>query len=418
MLNYKRNLKEQDLKEYEYKYLQTKKYNVTSMYVQKEIKDIFLKLKANIVDLDTASITKCIQGTEQDFIQLMKKAELFLENYLNASDVINYTVMELFKDCVFGYYVLTPLIKAKEISDIKVYAWNKITCKANGGRYGDTDISFFSEDDYNKWMDRLMRIHHLNVNGRKSLQRCTDRRGVEDFYLRIDVQTPKITSSEDFNIHIRKIPKEKYTWEYLVEKGMLDYEMIDYIKDRIASGYSFLISGRGGSGKTSLVNNILDIVPYDQAVLVAQESDELYSDHPQMQFEHTLEEELNDGKKDVSLEDILRMGLLQDIDGFVIGEIKGGEALHVFTTAANTGAWFMATIHSNTARGSIRRMAFCAKFVADYSIETLEEMLSDSPIVLIHMGRFCIDEIVEVHGYDNEKESLNYVDVYQKYGRK
>lgn len=44
----------------------------------------------------------------------------------------------------------------------------------------------------------------------------------------------------------------------------------------------------------------------------------------------------NDVVTDFSLEDELRLGLLQDIDNFVIGEIKGGEALHVFTTAMST----------------------------------------------------------------------------------
>lgn len=51
----------------------------------------------------------------------------------------------------------------------------------------------------------------------------------------------------------------------------------------------------------------------------------------------------NDAVTDFTLEDELRLGLLQDIDNFVIGEIKGGEALHVFTTAMSTGARFFGT---------------------------------------------------------------------------
>lgn len=100
--------------------------------------------------------------------------------------------------------------------------------------------------------------------------------------------------------------------------------MLDYLKDRIASGYGFLISGRGGSGKSTLLNNMIDCIPYDQSVLVSQESDELYSEHPQIQFEHTLSVKRKDCSIEYSLEDELRLGLLQDIDNFVIGEIKGG----------------------------------------------------------------------------------------------
>ena len=82
---------------------------------------------------------------------------------------------------------------------------------------------------------------------------------------------------------------------------MLNDEIIEYIKDRMAAGYCFLLSGKGGSGKTSLLNNAIDLIPYDESVLVSQESDELYSDtHPQMQFEHVLEFESEDGKKEVT----------------------------------------------------------------------------------------------------------------------
>ena len=80
----------------------------------------------------------------------------------------------------------------------------------------------------------------------------------------------------------------------------------------------------------------------------------------------------NDAVTDFTLEDELRLGLLQDIDNFVIGEIKGGEALHVFTTAMSTGARFFGTIHSNDARTSVRKLVQCARYVSDYPMETLE----------------------------------------------
>lgn len=394
---------------------ESKLYHVESSYDDEKLKELFLELKANICDLNPAMITKCITGTEQDFLMLMKRASDYVDSNFVGIDVSDKKkLLEMFSDSVFGYYVLTPLILSKEVSDIKVLDYDHIVIKANGDRYV-TDTKFYSEEDYRTWFDRILRIHRLGRSEEYALNHCTDRKGVDAFYLRIDVQLSSITSTEKNNIHIRKMPKEKLSWEYLKENGMLNDELMEYIKDRILSGYGFLISGRGGSGKSTLLNNMLDWVPFDQSILVSQESDELYSNvHPQIQFEHTMTVRKGDAVTDFSLEDELRLGLLQDIDNFIIGEIKGGEALHVFTTAMSTGARFFGTIHSNDAISSVRRLAQCARYVSDYPMETLEEMLSIMPFTLIHMSHFSIDEIVEIEGWDAKDKRLIYKKVFEK----
>ena len=390
-------------------------YHVDSNYQVKELSKLFLSLKANVCDLNPALVTKCITGTEQDFLMIMNRASDYLSRVQpNMPETTRKQLLDMFCEAVFGYYVLTPLILSKEVSDIKILAYDHIVVKANGQRYL-TDISFYSEEDYRTWYDRILRIHRLGKTEEYALNHCTDRKGVDAFYLRIDVQLSCITSTEINNLHIRKMPKEKLSWEYLKDNGMLDDEAMDYLKDRILSGYGFLISGRGGSGKSTLLNNMLDWIPFDESVLVSQESDELYSNvHPQIQFEHTMTVRKNDVVTDFTLEDELRLGLLQDIDNFVIGEIKGGEALHVFTTAMSTGARFFGTIHSNDARTSVRRLVQCARYVSDYPMETLEEMLSAMPFVLIHMSRFSIDEIVEIDGWDAKAGKLIFSEVYRK----
>ena len=348
---------------------------------------------------------------------LMNRAEGFVtERFRSISKKKKEQLLEMFRQCVFGYYVLTPLIESKEVSDIKVLDYNHIVVKAHGDRYV-ANCSFFDESDFKSWFERILRIHRLGKNEENALGHCTDRKGVKDFYLRIDVQLSCITSTEKNNIHIRKMPKTKLSWDYLKENKMLDDEMIGYIRDRIGAGYGFLVSGRGGSGKSTLLNNMIDLIPYNQSILVSQESDELYSrTHPQIQFEHTMSVRKGNTLTEFSLEDELRLGLLQDIDNFIIGEIKGGEALYVFTTAMSTGARFFGTIHSNDAASSVTRLAQCARYISDYPMETLEEMLTVMPFVLIHMSHFSIDEILEINGWDAKGKRLKFLEVYKKAG--
>ena len=170
-------------------------YKVSSIFKENELADMFLKLKANVCDLNPALVTKCITGTEQDFIMLMNRAKEFVEfNYPRAGPDVKRKLLDMFQQCVFGYYVLTPLIIAKDVSDIKVLGFDHIVVKANGERYV-ADISFFSEDDYKSWYERIHRIHKLGRAEEFALGHCTDRKGVDAFYLRIEVQHACITST-------------------------------------------------------------------------------------------------------------------------------------------------------------------------------------------------------------------------------
>lgn len=388
-------------------------YTVTSMYFLPDFKDKFVDLRSNLVDLNDALIKKCIVGTEQDFLMLMQKAKEYLFATIDNNGLIT-MLLSLFQDCVFGYYVLTPLIKDPIVSDIKVYSWDHITVKVNGDRYL-TNIKFFDEDDYNRWYDRLLRINRLDRSIDGALNNFTDRKSIDSFYMRVDIQKEEVASSGQNMLHIRKTPTVKYTWQYLVDNKMLDDNCIEYLRDRVVNEYGFLISGRGGSGKSTLLNNMIDMIPYEESVLISQENDELYSDvHPQIQFEHPLDHKSDGKETHFTLEDELRLGLLQDIDDFIIGEIKGGEALYVFTTAMSTGARFMGTIHSNNCRGSVRRLAQLAKYISNYTVESLEEMLTATPFCLIHMSHFHIDEILEIIGWDEKKMELEYKEVYSE----
>lgn len=395
--------------------LESTVYEINSPYADEKLYTYFVKLKMNICDLNPALITKAITGCEQDFISIMNRATDFLKTRcqeLNAGEIEK--VLSMFQECVFGYYVLTPLLLAKDVSDIKIYSYDHITVKACGKRYV-TKVKFIDEADYNAWYERIMRIQKKTLSEENALTFCTDRKGVEDFYLRLDMQSRQIISSEKNNLHIRKIPNQKYSIQYLKDAGMIDDDIWEYVLDRIASGYGFLISGRGGSGKSTLLNNMLDVIPFDESVLVSQESDELYSNvHPQIQFEHTAKFYKQGSEIEFSLEDELRLGLLQDIDNFVIGEIKGGEALYVFTTAMSTGARFFGTIHSNDAASSVTRLAQCARYISDYPMETLEEMLTVMPFVLIHMSSFAVDEILEIDHFDDTTKRLVFRTIYKK----
>ena len=64
-----------------------------------------------------------------------------------------------------------------------------------------------------------------------------------------------------------------------------------------------------------------------EKVKVIQENEELFSNkHPDLMFQHVVTSR-RQNEIQFDLKDLARNGLLTDLDYFVIGEIKGGEAL-------------------------------------------------------------------------------------------
>ena len=164
---------------------ESKLYKVDSLYSDARLNQMFMQLKANVCDLNPALVTKCITGTEQDFIMLMNRAKEYVEsNFREIDEETTKQLLEMFQHCVFGYYIITPLIFAKEVSDIKIYDYNHITVKANGERYV-AQMSFLGPEDYRTWYERILRIHRLGKSDEYALNHCTDRKGVDTFYLRI-----------------------------------------------------------------------------------------------------------------------------------------------------------------------------------------------------------------------------------------
>ena len=115
--------------------LESDVYETDSIYSDPEMNQKFLQLKANVCDLNPAFVTKCITGTEQDFIMLMNRASDYVElRFPSLDEADKKQLIEMFRQCVFGYYVLTPFIESKQVSDIKVLSFDHIVVKANGER--------------------------------------------------------------------------------------------------------------------------------------------------------------------------------------------------------------------------------------------------------------------------------------------
>lgn len=331
-----------------------------------------------------------------------------VENYLQEKEIPTMLIpimQKMFEDYVFGYQILEPLIDDETISDIKVVKPDCVRIKRFGKRM-TSDVKFKDDADLNRFVEYVAIKNKVSISDINAVQNFTDKFSNPKFILRLNITTPYVNSVPNSYLQIRKISKKKRGMDYLVKVGMMKQETADYLIDKAQTARGMLFTGKGASGKTTLMNELLEHIPEGNSGLTIQENEELFSNqHPEIQFQHTVENR-GEGKIQYSLKDLARNGLLLDVDYFIIGEIKGGEALY-FLNAAYTGHRCWASVHGVSSTEAIDKLADYVKYESDYSKEDVIRMLRTLEVV-VFMEDFTVKEISEVLGFDEETHRLIY----------
>lgn len=309
-----------------------------------------------------------------------------------------------FEQYVFGYSRLSPLIDDRSISDIRVVSHNNVRVKREGMRM-DAGIAFDSEKEYRQFIDYVATKNQVNISNLNAIQRFTDTESHPDFILRFTLSMPLVNTYSEPYLCIRKVPKNFPMMKELIQKEMLSRETAELLVQRFRQG-STLISGGNSSGKTTLLNALKETLPDDVAILVTQQADELTTKfHPDTMFLHSLpgtaESQVNYDLQQISI-----AGLTMDVDFFIIGEVKGAEALYLLN-AAYTGQICAATIHAPSADRAPEKLVDYAMYESRYARNELMKMMECFQ-TLIFMEHYKVKEIFECKGWNEKCKKLDF----------
>ena len=269
-----------------------------------------------------------------------------------------------------------------------------------------TDLHFKDVDDYKRFVNIVATKNQINISDVNALQNFTDRKNNVNNILRFNISTEFVNSVEWPYLQIRKIPKDKRGMTTLCQAGMMDENTAQYLIDRAKTSSGIIFCGKGASGKTTLMNALIEHIPHNKAGLCVQENEELFSDkHPNIMFQHVVSTS-GEGKIEYDLQDLARNGLLLDLDYYIIGEIKGNEALY-FLNACLTGHQAWCSVHGNSSTEAIYKLADYIKYASDYSQANVLKMLCSIGTV-VFMKNFKVAEISEIVGWDNQAEDIKY----------
>ncbi|MFU8797339.1 MAG: P-type conjugative transfer ATPase TrbB [Gammaproteobacteria bacterium] len=216
-------------------------------------------------------------------------------------------------------------------------------------------------------------------------------------------QLPPVVDAPTFAI--RKKAVSVFTIEQYVEAGIMTVEQCNAIKKAISAHRNILVIGGTGSGKTTLVNAIINQMvvgaPKERIFIIEDTGEIQCTAENFVQYHTTLE---------VSMTMLLKTTLRMRPDRILVGEVRGPEALDLLM-AWNTGhEGGAATLHANNARSGLDRLLMLISMHSD-SPREIEPLIGEAVHMIVHIARTPegrrVQEILMVSGYADGKYSLH-----------
>lgn len=207
-------------------------------------------------------------------------------------------------------------------------------------------------------------------------------------------QLPPVVTSPTFAI--RKKAIAIFTLEQYRDQSIMTDKQYQKLKLAIAQHRNILVVGGTGSGKTTLINAIInEMVTHDpsERVFIIEDTGEIQCAAQNfVQYHTTL---------DVSMTQLLKTTLRMRPDRILVGEVRGEEALDLLD-AWNTGhEGGAATLHANDALAGLTRLK--SLITRNKSApDDIESLIGEVVHLVVHISRTPsgrrIQEIIEVDG--------------------
>jgi pilus assembly protein CpaF len=132
--------------------------------------------------------------------------------------------------------------------------------------------------------------------------------------------------------------------------------MAEFLGKCVQARVTILISGGTGTGKTTLLNAMSSQISHSERLITIEDAAELRLLQPHVGRLETRPPNL-EGKGEIRQRELVKNALRMRPDRIILGEVRGEEAFDMLQ-AMNTGhEGSMATIHANSPRDAISRLA-------------------------------------------------------------
>lgn len=385
-------------------------YNVFKQKYSSEEKLLLSELRENLVDLAISS-DESLQVNEDKLLNDIKNflfAKLANNSQNNAisNEYLDNLARKLFQDLV-GYGEIDPLIRDDNLEEIMVIGIDKPVFVYHR-EYGmmKTNILFKDAGEVMNLIDSIARQINRRIDQESPI---LDGRLPDGS--RVNATIPPI-SADGPSMTIRKFKKDPLTIIDLINSKTISVELAAFFWlcfDGLGvKSANAIISGGTSSGKTTTLNALSSFINPKERIITIEDTLELQIPH-----EHVIRMETRppnvENRGELTMNDLVKNSLRQRPDRIIVGEVRGSEAITLFT-ALNTGHSGFGTLHSNDARETITRLTNAPMSVPNIMISAIDFIIMQNRIYRPDGVSFRrISEVAEVSGIEEGVIQLNKI---------
>lgn len=385
-------------------------YNIFKQKYSSEEKLLLSELRENLVDLAISS-DESLQVNEDKLLNdiknfLFAKLANNSQNNTISNEYLDNLARKLFQDLV-GYGEIDPLIRDDNLEEIMVIGIDKPVFVYHR-EYGmmKTNILFKDAGEVMNLIDSIARQINRRIDQESPI---LDGRLPDGS--RVNATIPPI-SADGPSMTIRKFKRDPLTIIDLINSKTISVELAAFFWlcfDGLGvKSANAIISGGTSSGKTTTLNALSSFINPKERIITIEDTLELQIPH-----EHVIRMETRppnvENRGELTMNDLVKNSLRQRPDRIIVGEVRGSEAITLFT-ALNTGHSGFGTLHSNDARETITRLTNAPMSVPNIMISAIDFIIMQNRIYRSDGVSFRrISEVAEVSGIEEGVIQLNKI---------
>ena len=211
---------------------------------------------------------------------------------------------------------------------------------------------------------------------------------------------PPIVSAPSFTI--RKKASSVFSIGQYVKAGIIDLTQANLIAKALRGRKNILVVGGTGSGKTTLVNALIDELSHacqSDRLVILEDTSELQSTSPNAFFLRTSDH--------VNMQRLVKATMRLRPDRILVGEVRDSAALDLLK-AWNTGhPGGVSTVHANSVSGGLVRME---QLIAEASPAPMQMLIAEAVDLILFITRTPetpgrkVTEIATLNGFNRSEE--------------